>query len=126
MAQNSEVISVTELSYLKVRTIARSPKCPTRQLSYLMDLLIKQFVKEAQIIYQRQHRTNFLNKCQQEVREKTKIITFDVVSLYANIPHNVVIEAINNYVTKYETNLYPRFNKKIILESVEFILKTTH
>lgn len=53
MTQNSEVISVTELSYLKVRTIARSPKCPTRQLSYLMDLLIKQFIKEAQIIYQR-------------------------------------------------------------------------
>ena len=58
MTHNSEVVSVTE------------PECPTRKLSYLMDLLLNPFIKEVHSYIK--DSINFLNKCQREICENTK------------------------------------------------------
>ena len=57
MAQNSEVISVSEL------------ECPKRKLSYLMDLFLNPFIKEVHNYIK--DSTDFLDKCQGEIRENT-------------------------------------------------------
>ena len=60
-----------------------------------------------------------LNKCQQDTSSNTKIVTFDLVSHYTNILHDLGLESLKYY----RENLHPRFKKEFVIESVEFILK---
>ena len=55
--------------------------------------------------------------------ENTEIVVLDVISLYTSIPHEFGLEAIDYFLTKYQENLHPRFRKKFVLESANFILK---
>ena len=66
---------------------------------------------------------DFLNKCPRYVDEDTEIVTFDVISLYTSIPHEVGLEAIDYFLTKYQEDLHSRFRKAFVLESANFILK---
>ena len=66
--------------------------------------------------------TDFLKKYQGELNENSKIVTFDVVSLYTTTSHNLGVEKRNYYLTNYETHLLPRFKKELKLESFEFVL----
>ena len=51
------------------------------------------------------------------------LFTFDVKSLYTNIPHEYGLEAMNYWMDKHQDSINPRFSKVFILESVKFILK---
>ena len=66
---------------------------------------------------------DFLNKFPRDVDEDTEIVTFDVISLYTNIPHEFDLEAIDYFLIKYQEDLHPRFRKAFVLESANFILK---
>ena len=66
---------------------------------------------------------DFLIKCPRDVDEGTIIVTFDVISLYISIPHKFDLEALDCFLTKYQEDLHPRFKKKFVLESANFILK---
>ena len=52
----------------------------------------------------------------------THIATFDVTNLYINIPHELGKQVISFWIDKYPDTLYPRFNKKFNIESIEIIL----
>ncbi|CAC5415568.1 unnamed protein product [Mytilus coruscus] len=68
-----------------------------------------------------------LNHLPNNVEENTIIVSFDVVSLYTNIPHKYGIEAINYWIEKYKTELPSRINKEIILiEGLRFILQNNY
>ena len=54
---------------------------------------------------------------------ETVIATFDVVSLYTNIPHTFGLEAFRHFLLKYKEDIHPRFNIPFILGSTDFILK---
>ena len=54
---------------------------------------------------------DFLNKCPRDVDENFEIVTFDVISLYASIPHEFGLEAIDYFLIKYQKDLHPRFRK---------------
>ena len=66
---------------------------------------------------------DFLRKCQRDTTPDNVIATFNVVSLYTSIPHDLGIEALNFFITKFPSILHPRFPKAFVLESAEFILK---
>ena len=51
------------------------------------------------------------------------LASFDVESLYTNIPHEHGIEAINYWLDKYPQEIQNIFNKEFILEGIELILK---
>ena len=55
--------------------------------------------------------------------QNTKIVTFDVISLYTSIPHEFELEDIDYFFTKYQEYLHPKFRKEFVLESANFILK---
>ena len=57
------------------------------------------------------------------VKEETLLASFDVESLYTNIPHELGIEAINYWLNKYPHEIQNRFSKEFILEGIELILK---
>ena len=43
--QNSEIIETFEPNDLKLRPVVGGPKCPTRKLSQLIDILLKPYLK---------------------------------------------------------------------------------
>jgi len=54
------------------------------------------------------------------------IVSFDVVSLYSNIPHDLGIEAIKYWLDKYPTLNQDRFTKDFIIESIKIILHNNY
>ena len=63
------------------------------------------------------HILEFLIKNPRNLDEIIEIVTFDVIMLYTSIPHEFGLEA------KDQEDLYPRFEKKIVLESENFVLE---
>ena len=92
--QNCGVIEVFEPNDLKLRTIVSGPKCPTRKLSQLIDILLKRFCKR--IKSRICDSFGFLNKCPRSYRL---------------------------FFTKYQEDLHTRFRKEFLLESENFVLK---
>ena len=87
------MITITELSDLKT----------TRKRCNLIGIFLKPFIKKFQS-YTRVS-TDFLNKCQRDTNSNSKIVTFDVVSLYTNISHCLGLEAINCFIATYRERL---------------------
>ena len=88
--QNSEIIEIFEPNDLKLRPIVGGPKCPTRKLSQLIDILLKPFLKRIKSFIR--DSLDFLKNCPRNVDEHTEIVTFDVISLYASILHEFGLE----------------------------------
>ena len=55
--------------------------------------------------------------------DRTVLCTFDVKSLYTNIPHEYGLEAMNYWLNKHQNSINSRFSKAFILDSADFILK---
>ena len=66
--------------------------------------------------------TDFLNHLALEVPENTLLVSFDVQSLYSNIPHKLGVEAFTYWLTKFPDGSPIRFSKEFILEGINFIL----
>ena len=73
--------------------IVGSPKCPTRTLSQLIDILLKPLMKPIKNFIR--DSLDFLNKCPRDVDEDTEMVTFDVISFYTSILHEFVLEAVD-------------------------------
>ena len=74
---NSEIIEIFELNDLKLRPIVGAPKCPTRKLSQLIDILLKPFLKYIKSFIR--DSLDLLNKCPRDIHEDPEIVMFDVI-----------------------------------------------
>ena len=101
-----------------------APACQTHRLSNLIDILLRPLTKRVKSYLR--DTTDFLNHLPSAVPENTLLASFDVESLYSNIPHELGIEAIKYWLRKLPSDTPSRFHKKIIIEGIEFILKITH
>ena len=54
------------------------------------------------------------------------LVYFDVVNLCTNITHELGIEAIYSWLSKYPDLMHKRFSKEFILESIKTILKNNN
>ena len=66
---------------------------------------------------------DFLNYLPDEVEERTLIVSFDVVSLYTSIPHDLGLTAIEYWIDNYTTSLPRPFSKEFILEAISHVLR---
>ena len=66
---------------------------------------------------------DFLNYLPDEIDEHTLLVSFDVVSLYTSIPHDLALTAIEYWTDKYVTSLPRPFSKEFILEAITLVLK---
>lgn len=69
---------------------------------------------------------DFLNHIPNTVKDNTHLVSFDVTSLYTNIPHNLGVEAIDYWINKTEGILQSRFSKEFILEGITLVLENNH
>ena len=119
--QNTEVINCKKPVDLKLRPIVAGTKCPTRNLSNLLDKALKPLIKH--IKSHLRDSIDFLCKCKRTVKKNSKLVSFDVSSLYTSIPHELGIEAITYFMEKFPNTMDPRFTKECILEATNFVLK---
>ena len=66
--------------------------------------------------------TDFLNHLPSENIENTLLVSFDVQSLYSNIPHQLGEKAINYWLRKFPNDCPARFPKEFILDGINFIV----
>jgi len=90
--QNAEYIECLEPYDLKLRPIVAGPNCPTRNLSNLLDKILKPLLTH--IKSHIKDNLNFLKECSRVNNTNTMLTTFDIVSLYTNIPHEFGLEAL--------------------------------
>ena len=105
--QNCDLITCKEPVDLKLRPIISGPQCPTRNLSNLIDKIlkpllihVKSYIKDS---------IHFLNKRERKVKRNALLITFDVSSLYTSIPHELGIEAITYFLENHPESIDQRF-----------------
>ena len=58
----------------------------------------------------------------QKTDPDTLMLTSGITNLFSNIPHELGKQAISFWIEKYPETLCPRFNTKIITDSIELIL----
>ena len=106
-------------SDLKLRPTVGGQKCSIRRLSNFLDLILKPLTKHVKSNIK--DNIEFLKTCERNVTNGTVLITFDVCSLYTNIPHE--IRAIEYFVSNYRQSINPRFTTQLILKAASFILR---
>ena len=117
---NSNYVQVENVDALALRPIVAGPACQTHRLSNLIDILLQPLINRVKSYLR--DATDFLNHLPLEVHENTLLVSFDVHSLYSNIPHKLGIEAITYWLTKFPDDSPIRFPKEFILEGITFIL----
>ena len=119
--QNSEIINYPEPDDLKLRPIISGINCPTKKLSNLIDKILKPLLKHVKSYIR--DSIQFLNKSRRTVKEDTTLVTFDVISLYTNIPHELGVDALQFFLNKYPETVDNRFNRDFIMKGMLFVLK---
>ena len=119
--QNKELITILETKDLKLRPIVGVSKCSTRVfLSNFLDLILKPPSKHAKSNIN--DNIELLKTCKRNVTDDTVLVTFDVYSLYTNIPHEFGLRAIEYFISNCRQSVNPRFTTQFILEAASFIL----
>ena len=84
---------------LKLRPIVAGHKSPTKRLSNFLDILLKPFLSKIKSYVKDDF--DFLKKCKRNLTKNSKLVSFDVTSLYTNIPHELGLKAIEYWLDKY-------------------------
>ena len=121
---DGEYLELLDPEDLTFRPIVAGPACETHRLSNLIDILLKPFISKIQS-YVRDD-IDFLKYVPKIVPHNTLLVSFDIVSLYTNISHDLGIKAINSWLTKYPELIHERFSKEFILESIKIILENNN
>lgn len=121
---NSSYIKLPQPGDLKLRPIVAGPSCPTQRLSNLIDIILKPLCDTIPSFIR--DNMDFLNHLPKTVENNTTLVSFDVTSLYTNIPHNLGLEAISFWMDKQGHQIDQRFPKELILEGLQLILENNH
>ena len=119
--QNSSYVRLPPPQDLKFRPIVAGPTSPTHRLSNFIDIILKPLCKNIPS-YIRDD-LDFLNQIPEQITENTILVSFDVVSLYTSIPHDLGLEAITFWVENYAQSLARKFTTRFIIEAISIILK---
>ena len=89
-----------------------------------MDILLKPLLSKIKSYVKDDF--DFHKKCKGSLTTNSKLVSFDVSSLYTNIPHELRLKAIEYWLDKYPKLIHSRFNKSFILEALKLVLKNNH
>ena len=118
---NDEYIEMSPPHNLKGRPIVAGPVSPTQRLSEFLDTLLKPFVSTLSTYVKDDW--DFLRKLPYEPLEKeSRLYSYDVVSLYTNIPHALGLEAIAYWINARPDLVPDRFPASFILEAAKIVL----
>ena len=119
--QNSEYIKLPAPPDLKMRPIVAGPSSPTHRLSNFIDLILKPLCKHVPSFIRDD--LDFLNHIPDAIDENSLLVSFDVVSLYTNILHDLGFTAIKYWIDNFPQSMARSTSKEFILESISIVLK---
>ena len=90
-------------------------------LSHLLDILLKPLCEKVPSFIRDD--LDFLNHVPDTVVEDTTLVTFDVVSLYTNIPTELGIEAVKFWIEKFPNLLHDRFSQEFAIQGLKLVLE---
>ena len=109
---------------LKGRPIIAGPASPIKPLSKLMDKLLSPLVATHDSYIKDDW--DFIKFLPRKVPYDCELLTYDIVSLYTSIPHDLGLEAIDYWVDHQQALIPQRFTKKFILDTIVFILNNNN
>ncbi|CAG2236124.1 unnamed protein product [Mytilus edulis] len=118
--QNCAYIEINSPKDLKFRPIVAGPQCPTHRLSHFIDLILKPLCQYVPSFIR--DNFDFLNHLPAEVKEDAILVSFDVTSLYTNIPHKLGLDAVKFWLESYRHIIDQRFSNNFLLEGLKIIL----
>ena len=69
---------------------------------------------------------DFVSRIPRFVNYECEPLSWDVVSLYTSILHELGIEALNYWLTKYPDLISPRLTRDFVLEATLFVLQNNY
>ena len=122
--QGSEYISCFHPKDLKLRPIVAGHKSPTKRLRNLVNILFKPLLSKIKNYVKDDF--DFLKKCKRNLTKISKLVSFDVTSLYTNMPHELGLKAIEYCLDKYPELIHSGFNESFTIEALKLVLKNKH
>lgn len=121
--KNNSYIHMQTPEDLTFRPIIAGVKNPTHRLSEFIDIVLKPFMCKIKSYVK--DTGDFLQKLPQDTNltNEDKIITCDVVNLYSNIDHALAKNAVNYWLDQHPELIENRFNKNLLLECIDLVLK---
>ena len=119
--QNNTYVEILQPDDLKLRPIVAGPESITQRLSHFIDLILKDLCP--QIPSYIKDDMDFLKQIPSTVPENTILTSFDVQSLYTNIPHELGITAIKYWLNKKRDQINSRFDTNFIIEALKIVLE---
>ncbi|XP_071171038.1 uncharacterized protein [Mytilus edulis] len=121
---DSMYIKINRPTDLKIRPIIAGPSCSTQRLSNLLDILLKPLcIKVPSFV---RDDMDFLNYIPDRVPLDTILVSFDVISLYTNIPHELGLKAVQYWLEKYLDEIPERFSNDFIIKGLKLILENNY
>ena len=128
----NEACSISKENYVEIdapenlsfRPIVAGPICETHRLSNFINILLQPFSKRVKSYIK--DTTDFLTKLPESTDPNATLVTFDVESLYTNIPHTLGLDAIKYWLEKHPEDIPSRINKNLILEGIKLILENNY
>ena len=121
---NTEYLHTSPPSDLKGRPIVGGPNSPTQKLSELLENFLSPLVPKLKTHIKDDW--DFLKKLKYNTSGEYDMISYDIVSLYTSIPHDLGEQAIRHYVNKYPELIPTRFSEEFIIEACLFILRNNN
>ena len=120
----SNYIEISLNEEISFRPIVACPTNETHRLSNLIDIILKPMSKHVKSFIR--DSTDFLNHPPTTVSPNSILASFDVESLYSNIPHELGLEVIEYRLNKHPEEIPNRINKDFIKRGLQFILKNNN
>jgi hypothetical protein len=119
--QKSEYICCLCPVYLTFRLIVGEPNSFTQILRHLLDILLQPYSKIVPSFVRDD--LDFLRHLPDKIPQHTKLVPFDVVSMYTNIPVNLGIVAVKFWIDQHPHLLNDCFQRHFVLQELQLILK---
>ena len=105
---------------LKARPIIAGSNSPTSRLSELLEKILTPLVPHLKSYVKDD--IDMLRKLPRRINSESDLYSFDVVSLYTSISHDLGIEALSYWYDKLRNHIPRRFTKTFIIKACHFIL----
>ena len=114
----TKYLKMSEPPSILGRPIVGGPNCPTHKLSNLLDLILKPLAFQVKSYVKGSF--HFLEMLPKSIDFDSTFVTFDVTSLYTNIPKELGLETLSFWIDRFPENLTEfRFKKEFVIAGFE-------
>ena len=105
----------------RYKPIVGGPNCPTHKLSNLLDLILKPLAFQVKSYVKDSF--HFLEMLPKSIDFDSNFTTFNVTSLYINIPKELGLEALSFWIDRFSESLTEsRFTKEFVIAGFEIVI----